>query len=65
MECGGFLRFGLFSFLERIPQIAVKFTARSCLCQSTVYAPVEGKVAKKLVNVGDKVEAKDLLLVLE
>jgi biotin carboxyl carrier protein len=26
---------------------------------------VEGKVVKKLANVGDKVEAKDLLLVLE
>ena len=33
--------------------------------QSTVYAPVDGKVSKKLANVGDKVEAKDLLLVLE
>jgi pyruvate carboxylase len=33
--------------------------------QSTVYAPVEGKVAKRLANVGDKVEAKDLLLVIE
>jgi biotin carboxyl carrier protein len=33
--------------------------------QSTVYAPVEGKVAKKLANVGDKVEAKDLLLIIE
>ncbi len=33
--------------------------------QSTVYAPVDGKVIKKLANVGDKVEAKDLLLVLE
>jgi len=26
---------------------------------------VDGKVAKKLANVGDKVEAKDLLLVIE
>jgi pyruvate carboxylase len=33
--------------------------------QSTVYAPVDGTVVKKLANVGDKVEAKDLLLVLE
>ena len=33
--------------------------------QSTVYAPVAGRIAQKLVNVGDKVEAKDLLLVLE
>jgi pyruvate carboxylase len=32
--------------------------------QSTVYAPVEGKVTKKLANVGDKVDAKDLLLVI-
>jgi pyruvate carboxylase len=33
--------------------------------QSTVYAPVDGKVTKKLASVGDKVEAKDLLLVIE
>jgi pyruvate carboxylase len=33
--------------------------------QSTVYAPMDGKVTKKLVNVGDKVDAKDLLLVIE
>ena len=33
--------------------------------QSTVYAPVSGKITQKLVNVGDKVEAKDLLLVIE
>ncbi len=32
--------------------------------QSTIYAPVAGKIVKKLVNVGDKVEAKDLLLVI-
>jgi len=33
--------------------------------QSTVYAPVSGTVINKLANVGDKVEAKDLLLVIE
>ena len=33
--------------------------------QSTVYAPVAGKVLQKLVNIGDKVEAKDLLLVID
>ena len=33
--------------------------------QSTVYAPVDGKVIEKLAAVGDKVEAKDLLLVIE
>ena len=33
--------------------------------QSTIYSPVEGKVLQKLVNAGDKVEAKDLLLVIE
>jgi pyruvate carboxylase len=33
--------------------------------QSTVYAPVDGKVTKKLAAVGDKFEAKDLLLVIE
>jgi biotin carboxyl carrier protein len=26
---------------------------------------MDGKVTKKLVNVGDKVDAKDLLLVIE
>jgi pyruvate carboxylase len=33
--------------------------------QSTVYAPVSGKLVQKLVNAGDKVDAKDLLLVIE
>jgi pyruvate carboxylase len=33
--------------------------------QSTVYSPVAGKVVRKLVNAGDKVDAKDLLLVIE
>jgi len=33
--------------------------------QSTVYAPVSGKVAKKFVNPGQTVEAKELLLVID
>jgi pyruvate carboxylase len=33
--------------------------------QSTIYSPVAGRVKQKLVKVGDKVEAKDLLLVIE
>ncbi len=33
--------------------------------QSTIYSPVAGKVKQKLVNVSDKVDAKDLLLVIE
>ena len=33
--------------------------------QSTIYSPASGKVTRKLVNVGDKVDAKDLLLVIE
>jgi pyruvate carboxylase len=33
--------------------------------QSTLYSPVAGKVVQKLVNVGDKVNAKDLLLVID
>ena len=33
--------------------------------QSTIYSPASGKVTQKLVNVGDKVDAKDLLLVIE
>ncbi|MBK9167930.1 MAG: pyruvate carboxylase [Bryobacterales bacterium] len=33
--------------------------------QSTVYAPVTGKVKERLVQVGANVEAKDLLLVIE
>ena len=32
--------------------------------QTTVYAPVDGKILEKLVKSGDQVEAKDLLLVL-
>ena len=26
--------------------------------QSTVYAPVDGKIAQKLLNIGDKVDSK-------
>ncbi len=33
--------------------------------QSTIYATLAGKVQQKLVAVGDKVESKDLLLVIE
>jgi biotin carboxyl carrier protein len=33
--------------------------------QTTVYAPVSGKVVQKLVHVGQHVEPKDLLLVIE
>jgi len=33
--------------------------------QSTVYAPVSGKVAQILAQVGHNVEAKELLLVIE
>jgi len=33
--------------------------------QSTIYAPIGGRVSQKLVNVGDKVDSKDLLLVIE
>jgi pyruvate carboxylase len=33
--------------------------------QSTVYAPMAGKVAQVLVQPGRHVEAKDLLLVIE
>jgi len=32
--------------------------------QTTVYAPVSGKVLERHVNVGDQVEAKDLMLVI-
>jgi pyruvate carboxylase len=33
--------------------------------QTTVYAPAAGKVAQRLVQPGDRVDAKDLLLVIE
>ena len=33
--------------------------------QSTIYAPSDGKIAQIMVKVGDKVDAKDLLLVIE
>ena len=33
--------------------------------QTTVYSPVAGKVTQKLVNAGQQVDSKDLLLVIE
>ena len=33
--------------------------------QSTVYAPVAGKIAQVLAQVGQSVESKDLLVVIE
>jgi pyruvate carboxylase len=33
--------------------------------QTTVYAPIAGKVVQRLIHAGDHVEAKDLLLVIE
>jgi pyruvate carboxylase len=33
--------------------------------QSTVYAPISGKVARKLVQAGQTVDAKELLLIIE
>lgn len=33
--------------------------------QTTVYAPVAGRIAKKIVQTGESVEPKDLLLVIE
>jgi pyruvate carboxylase len=32
--------------------------------QTTVYAPMDGKVQELLVQIGDTVEAKDLLAVI-
>ncbi len=32
--------------------------------QTTIYSPIDGKVSEKLVNVGDSVDSKDLLLVI-
>jgi pyruvate carboxylase len=33
--------------------------------QSTIYAPLDGKVVEVLVGPGEQVEAKDLLVVIE
>jgi pyruvate carboxylase len=33
--------------------------------QTTIYAPVSGRIRRRLVQVGDTVEAKDLLVVIE
>jgi pyruvate carboxylase len=33
--------------------------------QSTIYAPKDGRIAKVLVEPGQQVEAKDLLMVIE
>jgi pyruvate carboxylase len=32
--------------------------------QTTIYAPVAGKVAEKLVQPGEQVEPKDLLMII-
>jgi pyruvate carboxylase len=41
------------------------FVMEAMKMQSTVYAPVSGKVTQRLVHAGESVEAKDLLLVIE
>ncbi|MDQ6760587.1 MAG: pyruvate carboxylase [Acidobacteriota bacterium] len=41
------------------------FVMEAMKMQSTIYAPADGKAAQVLVKVGDKVDAKDLLLILE
>jgi pyruvate carboxylase len=33
--------------------------------QSTIYAPIDGRITQRLVQVGDTVESKDLLVVIE
>jgi pyruvate carboxylase len=33
--------------------------------QTTIYAPVDGRIKERPVHVGDTVEAKDLLVVIE
>jgi pyruvate carboxylase len=33
--------------------------------QTTIYAPIDGRITQRLVHVGDTVESKDLLVVIE
>ena len=33
--------------------------------QTTIYAPVSGRILQRLAQVGDTVESKDLLVVIE
>ena len=40
-------------------------TLEAMKMQSTIYAPLDGKVVEVLVGPGEQVEAKDLLVVIE
>ena len=41
------------------------FTLEAMKMQSTIYAPKEGRVSRILVEAGQQVEAKELLLTIE
>ena len=40
-------------------------TLEAMKMQSTIYAPMDGRVAEVLIETGQHIDAKDLLLVIE
>ena len=50
---------------QRVDRGAKLFTLEAMKMQSTIYAPVAGRVSRILVGAGQHVEAKDLLLTIE
>jgi pyruvate carboxylase len=54
-----------FSMNQRVAKGERLMVLEAMKMQTTIYAPMEGTVRQKLVDVGDTVEAKDLLAVIE
>jgi len=54
-----------FSVHQRVAKGERLMVLEAMKMQTTIYAQVEGMVTQKLVEVGDTVEAKDLLAVIE
>ncbi len=54
-----------FTLNQRISKGERLMVLEAMKMQTTIYAPVDGTVKQKLVEVGDTVEAKDLLAVIE
>lgn len=50
---------------QRVERAEKLFTLEAMKMQSTIYAPIAGRVSQVLVEAGQHVEAKDLLLTIE